>query len=94
MPRASRYQRSLPSCRYANSAHSSAAAGSFECRSATAHWRRTVPALADLTTYAEALDEEIVEITTVLDAVRARELPEAYWIGGAYLLHITVAQRD
>ncbi|VXA99620.1 PadR family transcriptional regulator [Aeromicrobium sp. 9AM] len=51
-------------------------------------------AAADLTTYADALDEEILEISAVLDAVRARDLPEAYWIGGAYLLHITIAQRD
>ena len=51
-------------------------------------------AVADLKAYADALDEDIAEISAVLDAVRARDLPEAYWIGGDYLLSITIFQRD
>jgi DNA-binding PadR family transcriptional regulator len=51
-------------------------------------------AAADLEAYAEALDEEIAEISAVLDAVRERDLAEAYWIGGDYLLSNTIFQRD
>jgi DNA-binding PadR family transcriptional regulator len=51
-------------------------------------------AAADLSTYADDLDEEIVEINAVLEEARNRGLAEAYWIGGDYLLTTTVAQRD
>lgn len=51
-------------------------------------------AAADLSTYADELDEEIAEITAVLEEARNRDLAEAYWVDGDYLLGITIFQRD
>lgn len=51
-------------------------------------------AISDLTSYADALDEDIAELDEILEAVKARHVPEAYWLAADYLRTTTVAQRD
>ena len=51
-------------------------------------------AIADLTSYADALDVDIAEIDDLLKVVQSQGIPEVYWLGGHYIRTVTVAQRD
>jgi DNA-binding PadR family transcriptional regulator len=51
-------------------------------------------AVSCLTSYADALDDDVEELNTILIAVKGDGVPEAYWLAGDYLRTVTVAQRD
>jgi DNA-binding PadR family transcriptional regulator len=50
--------------------------------------------VSDLTSYAEALDDDIAQIDDLLRVVESQGIPEVYWLGGHYIRSTTVAQRD
>ncbi|MCW2769952.1 MAG: transcriptional regulator [Aeromicrobium sp.] len=51
-------------------------------------------AVADLSQYVAALDDDIAQIDTALEAARRSGKPETYLVGADYLLATTIAQRD
>lgn len=51
-------------------------------------------AIADLSSYADALDEDIAEIDELMRVVESQGIPEVYWLGGRYIRSMTIAQRD
>jgi DNA-binding PadR family transcriptional regulator len=50
--------------------------------------------VSDLTSYAEALDDDIAQIDDLIKVVESQGIPEVYWLGGHYLRSMTAAQRD
>ncbi|MDX6277198.1 MAG: hypothetical protein QOJ72_1326 [Nocardioidaceae bacterium] len=51
-------------------------------------------AIADLTSYADALDDDIAEIDELMTEAQSQGIPEVYWLGGHFIRSMTVAQRD
>jgi DNA-binding PadR family transcriptional regulator len=50
--------------------------------------------IAQLTTRVERLEELLGQTGSALDAVRARQVPEAYWFVADYLRTLQIAERD
>ncbi|MEO6470866.1 MAG: PadR family transcriptional regulator [Aeromicrobium sp.] len=47
-----------------------------------------------LNTYVERLDKQISEIRALLDVARGQNIPEAFWLGGDYIVNIKIAERE